>query len=104
MGRNKRIMSTTTQDKVHINTFPKLLSDEENLALMMARNEKTIEQQNSVLLKGKINHFDHEKEHCEQVLTCARKRYNSIVETRTQALNDKLQLSKVKSSLIQKHE
>lgn len=47
------------------------------------------------MLKGKINHLEHEREHCERVLNNARRRYNSILETRTQALNDKQFVDKV---------
>jgi len=47
------------------------------------------------MLQSKISHLEHEKEHCEQVVGRARRKYNSIVEVRTQALQHKQQLREV---------
>lgn len=70
-------------------------NNDEEVSLVKMRAERHSEEDSFSMLKSKIFHFEHEKEHCEQVVGRARRKYNSIIEVRTQALEHRQQLEKV---------
>lgn len=72
------------------------------MSLVNLRKERDSERNQSLMLNCQIKHLEHEKDHCLRVVNWARRRYNSIIETRTKAFYDNENIKEVSCGVMQK--